>query len=285
MQPAVMRKTIALALFFLLAACSVHAQQRPLITEDVEVTKPGAIRFEFGFDFVQGKKFPLSGLEGDLSRIGVVSATFGLAPNVEVELGGVIHNALSINRQYQPSAIPLKLNSPNSTSDVGDFFIATKIKFRNEGRRTPSFGVRFGAELPNSNQERGIGINQTNFFATLLASKNLGRVRVTGNLGLGIQTAPVNLFTQNDVLLYGLSAVYRVNDRVSLLGEVNGRANTRRSVPLGTESNSEARFGARFRAAGLMWDFAGITGFAKQSPKSGVTFGVTYEGEVFTPIK
>ena len=47
----------------------------------------------------------------------------------------------------------------------------------------------------------------------------------------------------------GLSAAYHVNERVTLLGEVNGRANTRGSVPRGTESNSEVRFGARFRAA------------------------------------
>lgn len=282
-----LRDKLTLTLFAFAALCvpSARAQQRPLITEDVEIIRPGAVCIEFGFDFVQDKKFPLSGLEGDLSRLGVVAVGFGLAPNVEVELGGVIHNALSINRQYQPSAIPLKLKNPNSTSDVGDFFIATKIKIRNEGRRTPALGVRFGAELPNSNQERGIGLNQTNFFATLLATKNIGRLRVSGNLGLGILTAPVDLFTQNDVLLYGLSAAYRVNERVTLVGEINGRANTRRSVPRGTESNNEARFGARFRAGGLMWDFAGITGFAKQSPRSGLTFGVTYEGEVFTPAK
>lgn len=281
-----LREKSALMLFALLVLVyPVYAQQRPLITEDVEIINPGAVRIEFGFDFVQDKKFPVSGLQGDLSRLGVVSLTMGLAPNVEVEIGGVIHNALSINRQYQPSAIPLNLKNPNSTSDVGDFFIATKIKLRKEGRFMPALGNRFGVQLPNSNQARGIGINQINYFTTLLATKNIGRLRVSANIGLGIFTAPLNLFTQNDMLLYGLSAAYRVNDRVTLLGEINGRANTRKSVPRGTESDNEARFGARFRAAGLMWDFAGITGFAKQSPKSGVTFGVTYEGQLFTPVK
>jgi hypothetical protein len=287
MKPSELRLNLALAFLalFALLVFPARAQQRPLITEDVDIVAPGAVRIEFGFDFVQGKQFPLSGLEGDLSRIGVVSLTMGLAPNVEVEMGGVVHNALSINRRFQPSAIPLDLSNPNSTNDVGDFFVATKIKLRNESRRLPAIGTRFGVQLPNSNQARGIGVNQTNYFSTLLATKNFGRLKVTANVGLGIFTAPVDLFTQNDVLLYGLSAAYRVNERVTLLGEVNGRANTRRNVPRGTESDNEARFGARFRAAGLMWDFAGITGFARQSPHSGVTFGVTYEGQVFTPVK
>ncbi|MGE0883864.1 MAG: transporter [Blastocatellales bacterium] len=268
-------------------ASSAAAQQRPLVTEDVEIVKPGSVRFEFGFDFLQDKNFPLSGLNGDLTRFGVVSVTFGLAPNVEFESGGVIQNFLSINSQFQPSAIPLRLSqATNSTHDTGDFYLAAKIKLRHESKRLPSVGFRFGAELPNSNQSRGIGINQTNFFATALAAKNFGnRWRVVGNLGLGILTAPVDLFTQNDVLLYGLAASYQYNERVTLVGEINGRYNTRSTAPLGTESDGAARLGARIRAAGLMWDVAGVKGINKNSAKSGISFGVTYEANLFQPIK
>jgi len=269
-----------------LASLPASAQQRPLITEDVEIIKPGAIRIEFGFDFAQNKDFTLSGLNGDLTRIGVVTLRAGLAPNVEFEAGGVLQNFLGINRQFQPEAAPLKLTSPpNSTRDVGDFYLAAKIKLRAEGKRAPAIGFRFGAELPNSNQARGIGLNQTNFFATALASKTVGRFRISGNLGLGILTAPVDLFTQNDVLLYGASAAYKFNDRVTFVGEVNGRYSTRRNTPRGTESDGEARFGARIRAAGLTWDVAGITGVNQHSLRSGVTFGVSYEADLFTPAK
>lgn len=266
---------------------AAQAQQRPLITEDVEIVKPGSVRFEFGFDFLQDKNFTLSGLNGDLTRFGVVSATFGLAPNVEFESGGVIQNFLSINRQFQPSAIPLHLsNATNSTHDVGDFYLATKIKLRPETKHLPSVGFRFGAELPNSNQARGIGVNQINFFGTALAAKQFGkRIRVWGNLGLGILTAPAALFTQNDVLLYGLAASYQYNDRLTLVGEVNGRYNTRSSAPLGTESDGAVRLGTRIRAAGMMWDVAGIKGINRNSAQSGITFGVSYEASLFQPVK
>lgn len=277
-----------LALFVTaILALTASAQQRPLVTEDVEIVKPGSVRFEFGFDFVQDKNFPLSGLNGDLTRVGVFSATFGLAPNVEFETGGVFQNFLSVNRQFQPSAVPLQLSSAtNSTHDTGDFYLATKIKLRPETRRLPAIGFRFGAELPNSNQSRGIGVNQINFFATALAAKQFGsRFRVMGNLGLGILTAPAALFTQNDVLLYGLAASYKYSERLTLVGEVNGRYNTRKTAPLGTESDGVARLGARVRASGLIWDIAGIKGFNRNSAQSGITFGVSYEASLFQPVK
>ncbi len=280
-------KTIhAIFAIVIFTSLSVYSQQRPLITEDVEIVKPGSIRFEFGFDFLQDKDFPLSGLNGDLTRVGVLAVTFGLAPNVEFETGGVLQNYLSVNRQYQPSAVPLRLSQgTNSTHDTGDFYLATKIKLRSETKRAPAVGFRFGAELPNSNQTRGIGVNQTNFFATALAGKHFGRLHVYGNLGIAILTAPVDLFTQNDVLLYGLAATYQLNDRVTLVGEVNGRQNTRSTAPLGTESDGAARIGARIRAAGLIWDVSGSKGLYKNSAKSGISFGVSYEASLFQPAK
>jgi hypothetical protein len=276
------------ATIFLTAMVAVNgqSQQRPLVTEDVDIVPPGSVRFEIGFDLQQNRNYPLSGLNGDLSRLGVVAMAFGLAPNVEVEAGGVMQNYLSINRQYRPGATPLMLTAAtNSTHDTGDFYLATKIRLRPETRRRPSLGFRFGAELPNSNQSRGIGVNQNNFFATVIAGKSVGRLRVYGNLGIGILTAPLELFTQNDVVLYGIAATWRWSDRLTLAGELQGRYNTRNMAPRGTESDGMARFGARIRAAGLTWDIAGLRGLHRDSSRSGITVGVTYEAPLFQVVK
>ena len=96
----------SLALLLPVAAFAQQAQ-RPLITEDVEIVKPGALRVDFGFDFVQNREFGLSGLQGDLTRVGVVSLTFGMSPNVEFEFGGVMQNYLSVNRQARLAPFPL----------------------------------------------------------------------------------------------------------------------------------------------------------------------------------
>jgi len=262
------------------------AQQRPLITEDIDIVKPGSARIEFGFDFQQNRDFTLSGLNGDLTRLGVINLRTGMSPNVELFTGGVIRNFLSINGQFQPSAVPLDLSSgTNSTHDVGDFFMGARVKLRNETRRGPALGFRFAVELPNSNQSRGIGLNQMNFYTAAIVGKHWGRFHLFGNIGLGILTAPADPYTQNDVILYGLAATYLFNDRLTLVSEVAGRQNTRNVPPLGTESDGAFRLGARIRAGGLMWDVAGQAGLYEHSARSGLTFGVSYEGSFFTPAQ
>ena len=279
--------SIALLLCF---ATIAHAQQRPLLTEDVDIIPPGTLRIEAGIDFMQGAKYTVSGLKGDLTRVGVVGINFGMGPNVEFQIEGVAQNYLSINSRG-PSAVPLSIApGANSTNDTGDFTLWAKFKLRNETHHGPSLGFRFGVGLPNSNQSRGIGINQTNAYGQILVGKKFGqdgRLNTFGNLGIAILTAPTQLFSQNDVLTYGAAGIFRVNKQFSIAGEVNGRANTRPGTgPLGTESQAEARLGMQVRASGLRFDFAGIKGLTSFSPNSGFTVGVTYDTpSLFAPVK
>lgn len=283
------RAAIALG-FALSLGLVVHAQQRPLLTEDVDIIPPGTVRIQAGLDFMQGAKYPASGLTGDLTRVGVIGINIGLSPNVEFQIEGVAQNFLSINSRL-PGAIPLTLApGVNSTNDVGDFILWTKIKLHSETQHAPSLGFRVGVQLPNSNQARGLGLNNTNAFGSILVGKKFGpdgRLNTFGNVGIAIITAPTLLFTQNDMLTYGAAGIFRINKQFSLAGEVNGRANTRPgNGPLGTEAQSEARLGMQIRASGLRFDFAGIKGLGKFSPKSGVTVGVTYDSpSIFAPAK
>lgn len=273
-----------------IAAVVTQAQQRPLITEDVDIIPPGSVRIEAGVDFLQGAKFPASGLTGDLTRVGVLGITIGFAPNVEFQIEGVAQNFLSINSR-SASAFPLSLApGANSTNDTGDFILWTKFKLRTETARGPSLGFRVGVGLPNSNQARGIGLNQTNAYGSILVGKKFGRdgrLNTFGNVGIAILTAPTAAFSQNDVLTYGAAGIYRLNKQFSIAGEVNGRSNTRPGDgPLGTESQTEARLGMQIRASGLRFDFAGIKGLTRFTHNSGFTVGVTYDTPaIFAPAK
>ncbi len=283
-------RLVVIAIFLFGLSLAAHAQQRPLLTEDVDIIPPGSMRIEAGVDFLQGARYPVSGLTGDLTRVGVIGINIGFAPNIEFQIEGVAQNFLSINSRG-PSAVNLAIApGANSTNDTGDFTLATKIKLRAETRRGPSLGFRFGVQLPNSNQSRGIGINQTNAFGTVLIGKKFGRdgrMNTFANLGIAILTAPTELFSQNDVLTYGAAGIFRVNKQFSIAGEVNGRTNTRPGDgPLGTESQAEARLGMQIRASGLRFDFAGIKGLTRFTHDSGVTVGVTYDTpSIFAPAK
>ena len=105
--------------------------------------------------------------------------------------------------------------------------------------------MKFGFQMPNSDQARGIGTNQINIFSKLIVQKrfgrNLARLRsriFTAIWACGNMTAPLSSFTQNDVLLYGLAGIFRLNDRINIVSEINGRLNTR---------GGGARFGNRER--------------------------------------
>ncbi len=286
----------SLAILFLVVCLSVAApaQQRPLLTEDVDTTPEGALEISAGVDFFQNDKFPLAGLKGDLTRVGDVRVRVGFASNVEFAIEGVLQNFLAINSAARVSPISLNLDG-NSSNDTGDFMLSTKIKLRNETRNLPALGFKFGFQLPNSDQSRGIGTNQINVFGKVLLQKKFGsrsargtrRFNTFGNLGIGILTAPLERFTQNDVLLYGLAGIYRATDNVNIVGEVNGRSSTRKgAAPLGTESVGQLRIGTQITASGLRFDSAAIFGLTKFSPRTGVTFGITYQTpSIFKPAK
>jgi hypothetical protein len=281
------RRLCWLAVFIGWAAVgAASAQQRPLLTEDVDIVETGHIRLQAGADFFQNQRFGLSGLRGDLTRPVVLGLNFGLNSNVSFSIEGSLRNFLSIS-QRGPSAIPLSVPAgAASTSDSGDFTLSTKIKFRNEGKRAPSLGFKLSVQLPNSDQSRGIGLNTTNVTGTVLVGKKFmkGRLNTFGNIGLGILTSTVEPGAQQDVLVYGIAGIYEINKRFDVLGEISGRYNPRTSVP-GLESQAQARFGARLRAAGFQWDLAGVAGLTKFSPRSGITFGVTYDFKAFEPVR
>jgi hypothetical protein len=291
-MPILYQRWIMGVAILLLAAftSAVHAQQRPLLTEDVDIIAPGTVRIEAGLDFLQDARYPVSGITGDLTRVGVIGINFGMGPNVEFQIEGVAQNFVSINSRG-PSAIPLNLlPGANSTNDTGDFTLSAKFKLRTETRRGPSLGFRFGVQLPNSSQGTGVGLNQTNAYGQILVGKRFGRdgrLNTFGNLGIAILTAPTQLFSQNDVLTYGLAGIYHINHQFAVAAEVNGRANTRPgNGPLGTESQAEARLGMQIRASGLRFDFAGIKGLTSFTHNSGFTVGVTYDTPViFAPVR
>src|ERR1044071_8337067 len=164
-RPRIFGRLLPAVFFILLTAFAASAQQRPLITEDVDIIKPGVIRIESGFEFLQNQKFPLSGLRGDLTKLADTRLSFGLAPNVEFQLEWTLQNFLSIDGRG-PSAVPLRLGANAAdTNDVGDVTLWMKMKLRNESKIVPAVGFRFGVQLPNSNESLGIGTNTMNFYA------------------------------------------------------------------------------------------------------------------------
>jgi hypothetical protein len=77
--------------------------------------------------------------------------------------------------------------------------------------------MKFGFQMPNSDQAKGIGTNQINIFSTILLQKRFGkRAGQTASCEYLRKyrprhyDCPIERFTQNDVMLYGLAGIFRV---------------------------------------------------------------------------
>ena len=261
---------------------SLLAQQRPLQTQEPAILPAGNVSLQLGFDFLQDAKYPASGLRGDLTSLGVTGIYIGLGEIVEFQMQGTIYNFLSIN---QRSSTPLDLtlkSGGTSTSDFGDLSFSTKILLVSEKRRFPALAFAPTVQLPNASHAKGLGLDSTQFYGTLLAGKHLGKLNTFGNVGLGILGNPVEAGVQNDVMVYGLGGICPLASAVNLATEVYGRWSTRKAgAPLGTESLSVFRLGVQINGLGFRWDVSGLAGLAKNSPRSGVSFGVTKEFHAF----
>jgi hypothetical protein len=83
--------------------------------------------------------------------------------------------------------------------------------------------------------------------------------------------------------LYGLSLARAIQQGLEVVGEINGRANTRSTeAPVGTESRSVMRIGTRFTRGAVRVDGALLFGLTSRDPSYGFTVGATYVFKGFT---
>ena len=250
-------------------------QQRPLRTEEADLLATGRIRIDFGFEFLQNQSYPLSGLKGDLTRIGVTSIHVGVGEYAEFNISGILQDYLSISQRTTP-VIPPEVNG-DSTNDFGDIVLGTKLKLAAEKGRRPSLAFKFAVQLPNASQMTGLGNDETEFYSQILVSKHLKSMWLLGNVGLAILGNPAQS-GQADMLTYGAAVIAPVHKRINLVVEIAGREGP---VRVGNEPQSYLRAGAQVRTGPLRWDMAGIAGFKQFDADSGVTLGVSYEFQGF----
>jgi hypothetical protein len=268
-----------------LTAVPVAAQQRPLVTEDPEVIGAGLILLEGGFDYSRDILFPTSGLQGNLLRAPTLGVSFGISSIAELQLDGGLYNRLNVtHRGVGPAPLAGQLNfTGDTTHAVEDIVLATKIRIVGETPAHPAFGVRFATKLPNASNESGLGLDTTDFHAQVLVGKTVQSIRIVGNIGLGILGDPTRGDNQNDVLDYGVSVARAVREGLEVVGELNGRANTRGgTAPIGTESRATMRAGGRITRGTVRLDAAILIGLTSRDPGFGFTAGATYVFKGFT---
>jgi Putative MetA-pathway of phenol degradation len=277
-----MKQSFLAAALTLLLPMVAFAQQRPLVTEDPETIGAGRVLVEAGFDYGHGVEYPASGLEGNLLRVPLVGVSVGVSSIAEIQIDGGFYNRLSITGRVPAPLSDMLTVSGDSTSDVEDLIIGMKIRVVGETTSRPAFGVRFATKLPNASNESGLGLDTTDFFASLVGAKTIRSVRVVGNIGLGILGDPTRGDRQNDVLTYGFSLARAITQPAEVVAEVNGQIDTREGAPPpGTGSRGQVRLGARYTIKSWRADAAVLVGVTSRDPSIGFTAGFTYVFNAF----
>ena len=255
----------------------VVAQQRPLVTEDPESIGSGLVLVEAGFDYQKDQHFPVSGLTGDLRSVPRFGVSIGVSSIAEVQIDNVSYDTLAITGRADAPLSHLLRVSGDRTSSWSDTVVGAKTRLLSEGAVRPGIALRFATKLPNAGNEEGIGLDTMDFYNSLLVGKTIRSLRVVGNFGLGILSDPTRGDRQNDVLTYGISFARAFAEGAEIVGEVNGRANTRRGTPPpGTDSSGYVRFGARLTRGLVRVDAALVAGLTAQDAGLGVTTGLTW---------
>jgi hypothetical protein len=268
---------VLLAALLLSAPSSLFAQQRPLVTEDPETIGDGRLLVETGFDYMRSVKFPVSGLDGNLFRFPLIGISVGIGAIGEAQIDGGLYNRLSITDRHVAPLSHVVTATGDTTSGIEDMTVGMKVRLISEGVARPAIALRSATRIPNASNETGLGLDTMDFYSTVLIAKTVQSVRLVGNIGLGILGDPTRGDRQNDVIMYGVSFARAISTAAEVVGEVNGRKDTRSGEPPpGTESRSVARFGARYTAGGWRGDAALLFGLTSNDGGVGVTAGFTY---------
>ncbi len=233
-----------------------------LQTNTLRLPPKGAIWLHAGFEWRQNWQAPITRTRGDLYRYGTLRFDFGLAENVSFQIRGAIRQVL-------------KSNSKTVARDAGDFSLATVARVLPEKSHRPALGFRIETKLPNTNQDRGIGNNTTDITMSILAAKQINALLVFSDLGLVIMSAPRQINDQNDALVYGFGALWNLNKKIQLAGEINGFTSPRHQIPLGTEDRSAARLGIAWKFSRVALEILAVKGLLKREGNWGIAAGLS----------
>lgn len=266
---------LAAALLPALAPDPARAQARrdPAVVHASSAPR-GRLLVGLGAAWGAGARYPVSALEGDLLRPAHLALEYAFADGAVMRVEGDVVQILDIEARGS-SAIGLEPSVDDGrTSDTGEFRVGTTFRVAG-GAEGWSAGFGTAIELPTTDQNLGLGLNTTDVFATAWGSHGSPRVRVTGELGMGLLEVPLQRFTQNDVLAYGAELFYRPGGGPwGLALGTEGHASLRSRPPPGTGEQGALTLGGQYRAGGWLLDAGVAAGYAGGLPDWELRLGV-----------
>lgn len=220
-------------------AFPIHAQRPTLFTENPLTVGNGQLEVGVGIEYLKKTKAVPPRAPKSLWKISTFRSYFGVGDIVDVVLDW-------------RGRILAKQQTGRHVSDWGDLSIGTKINFLKEAKSHPSLGVMYLVKLPNTSHDELLGSNATDFFLSVLASKQFSEIELRANLGLGILDDPDQPHSQLDIYTMGIVCIFPIGKQQHLFVECAGF--------LGSHSDQAkfvARYGFESKIAELQWSLFG----------------------------
>jgi len=218
---------------------------------DVEVT----------LSYVSGYFYPFQRWDTD--------RTFIEMPSVRVNLGLGERAELQTHLNY----LSVTQNGNGAEQGIGDLTLGAKIRLLKKDDPYPPLAMVFATKLPNADDSRDLGTDQTDFMAMVVSSYECGDCTFYLNLGLDILADPIyNHSGQDDLLRYGFGARAPVVNGLHALASIEGLSgeaiNKRGAIRLGLQYSSDGpwawHFGCSFGYRDLSEDWSIRAGFIRR---------------------
>ncbi len=270
--PSRQRISLVICAFVFLPSLLV-SQQYPVPAESPEILSAGTGHVEIGLGRFADQTFPVSGLEGTLTKLGNLRFGFSYDNNVELQFDGTLHNILDIKSRHEGLDSALA-TTRSVTEDVGDFTLWTKFRLISEYHFFSTISVRFGVQLPNASTRSGLGVNAFDFYSSFLLEKHFSGIRWVANAGLGILGSPADLRQQHEEFMYGFGGYVPLGDKLTAVFETAGRAGHQGP---GIYRLANGNAGIQTAYAGLVWKILGVLSFAPSDNSRGAEIAVGYD--------
>jgi hypothetical protein len=255
-------------MFFLAWPVVVHAQQ-PFLTDDADVTSPGAFHLELltEHDLLQHTAYPH--LRQTTTRL---QFTYGLSKHLEVGVDGPMIQIVNATASHLDNAFGL--------GDV-DFQAKYCLWAEREGSRRPAISFAFAMELPTGNTTNQLGSGIADYWLNGIVQKSLGaRTTLRINTGIlfsgntltgviGVQSARGAVFTG------GSSITHKLGERWIIGVEIAGALTQQFELGKG---QLQVQFGGKFALRKrVSLDYAVTGGRFEGSPRLGGALGLSVD--------
>lgn len=231
--------------------------QFPLKSLSPITTPPGEQHVRFGLGYNKGERLLFQTVDKNRKVYELPSFDVSLGVSSNVEL------------LFSYPLLLLEQEGQQSNYGSGDLTITGVFRLFRLGTIFPDCAFNIAVKLPNADDVKEFGTDETDFFIGGILSRKIGKGKLLINLEFAILGDPTaGATSQDDVLMYTLGSVYPIHENLSVLIEISGTEFS--------DTTNDRRFlrgGIAYTWKKVLFDVGGAAGLTDQSGDYQVTLG------------